>query len=162
MSPGNWKSVVAGSMRPRRRCERVPLKADASISHCRSRAISRLVTRDTGGFMASSLIFPSGGCWEVAASLGDTRLTFVTEVVTASRSLSMGDASTPKAEVRVGSGSLTAGSSPPEVLSLLTACIDVFNRGDQQTLGSFFSNRVGVASGTQSDSPGATSITVRQ
>jgi hypothetical protein len=33
------------------------------------------------GFQASSLIFPTPGCWEVTARVADTTLTFVTRVV---------------------------------------------------------------------------------
>ena len=33
------------------------------------------------GLRSSALIFPSAGCWEVTASVGDHQLTFTTEVV---------------------------------------------------------------------------------
>lgn len=33
------------------------------------------------GLQASALVFPSAGCWEVTASVGDHPLTFTTEVV---------------------------------------------------------------------------------
>ena len=33
------------------------------------------------GFQATSLLFPTEGCWEVTGEVGDTRLTFVTRVV---------------------------------------------------------------------------------
>jgi len=33
------------------------------------------------GFQATALVFPEAGCWEVTASSGDARLTFVTRVV---------------------------------------------------------------------------------
>jgi hypothetical protein len=33
------------------------------------------------GFQATTLIFPTEGCWEVTGEVGDTRLTFVTRVV---------------------------------------------------------------------------------
>lgn len=33
------------------------------------------------GFQATGLIFPSTGCWEVRANVGEANLTFVTEVV---------------------------------------------------------------------------------
>jgi hypothetical protein len=33
------------------------------------------------GFQATALIFPTEGCWEVTGEVGDTRLTFLTPVV---------------------------------------------------------------------------------
>jgi hypothetical protein len=33
------------------------------------------------GFQASALVFPSEGCWEVTARVGDAELTFIVEVV---------------------------------------------------------------------------------
>lgn len=33
------------------------------------------------GFQSSALIFPTEGCWEVTASVGETSLTFVTRVI---------------------------------------------------------------------------------
>ena len=33
------------------------------------------------GFQATALIFPTPGCWEVTGRVGDTKLTFVTEVI---------------------------------------------------------------------------------
>lgn len=36
------------------------------------------------GFQATALVFPSAGCWQVTASVGDDMLTFTTQVVLAS------------------------------------------------------------------------------
>lgn len=33
------------------------------------------------GFQATALVFPSAGCWEVTAAVGEHRLTFITQVV---------------------------------------------------------------------------------
>jgi hypothetical protein len=35
------------------------------------------------GFQASGIIFPSEGCWQVTGKVGETSLTFVTQVVKA-------------------------------------------------------------------------------
>lgn len=37
------------------------------------------------GFQVSAISFPTAGCWEVTGAVGDTKLTFVTLVLKASR-----------------------------------------------------------------------------
>jgi hypothetical protein len=49
--------------------EAPPMRATLDHSH------------DAEQFQPSLLIFPGAGCWEVTAQVGDSRLTFVTEVV---------------------------------------------------------------------------------